>query len=202
VGPLKCRRAPQATAEEAERRPGLLHCRVEVTGVEAQAGDQQSFMEQVAHMLPLAQRLAYGMLQNAHECEDALQDASFKAWRAFPRLREGSDLRAWFLTIVAKECRQRRRSRWWSTLKVESPPARVSGGHAPGLGDDAAIELRRALNRIPNDMKMALVLRYYLDFSFEDIGRVMGVSAAAAKSRTHRALSRLRVEVPEVLADA
>ncbi len=94
MGPLKCRRAPQATAEEAERRPGLLHCRVEVTGVEAQAGDQQSFMEQVAHMLPLAQRLAYGMLQNAHECEDALQDASFKAWRAFPRLREGSDLRA------------------------------------------------------------------------------------------------------------
>jgi DNA-directed RNA polymerase specialized sigma24 family protein len=82
-------------------------------------------------------------------------------------------------------------------LRLECP-----GVHAPGLWDDAAIELRRALNRIPNDMKMALVLRYYLDFSFEDIGRVMGVSAAAAKSRTHRALSRLRVEVPEVLADA
>jgi RNA polymerase sigma factor (sigma-70 family) len=173
-----------------------------VTGVEAQAGGQHSFMEQVAHMLPLAQRLAYGMLQDANECEDALQDASFKAWRAFPRLREGSDLRSWFLTIVANECRQRRRSRWWSTLEVESPPARLSEDHAPGLGDDAAIELRRALNRIPSDMKMVLVLRYYLDFPFEDIGRVMGASAAAAKSRTHRALSRLRVEVPEVLADA
>lgn len=173
-----------------------------MTGVEVQAADQQSFMKQVALMLPLAQRLAYGMLQNAPEYEDALQDAYFKAWRAFPRLREGSDVRAWFLTIVANECRQRRRSRWWSTLKMESPPAGVSNRHGHGLVDEETIELRRALNRIPRDMKMALVLRYYLDFSFEDIGRVLGVSAAAAKSRTHRALSRLRVEVPEVLADA
>jgi RNA polymerase sigma-70 factor, ECF subfamily len=173
-----------------------------VTGVEVRAADQQWFMEQMALMLPLAQRLAYGMLQNAHECEDALQDAAFKAWRALPRLREGSDVRAWFLTIVANECRQRRRSRWWSTLKMDSPPAAVSNRHGQGLGDEDAIELRRALNRIPSDMKMALVLRYYLDFSFEDMGRVLGVSAAAAKSRTHRALSRLRVEIPEALADA
>jgi RNA polymerase sigma-70 factor (ECF subfamily) len=158
------------------------------------------FTDLVAPLLVAAQRLAYGMLQNAHESEDAVQEATFKAWRAFPRLRQDSDLRAWFLTIVANECRQRLRSRWWSILKVGVHPADLCEGRGPA--DEEAIELRRALNRIPTDMKLVLVLRYYLDLSFEDVGRMMGVSGPAAKSRTHRALSRLRVEIPELLSDA
>ena len=136
------------------------------------------------------------MLQNPHEAEDAVQEATFKAWRAGPRLREGGDLRAWFLTIVANECRQRRRNRWWSVLKLGDRQA----DHRAGDATDS-IDLRRALNRLPDQMKLAVVLRYYLDLPFEDVGRVLGVSGKAAKARVHRALTRLRVEVPEMLAD-
>jgi DNA-directed RNA polymerase specialized sigma24 family protein len=45
------------------------------------------------------------------------------------------------------------------------------------------------------------VLRYYLDLPFADMGRVLGITSAAAKLRTHRALRRLRLEVPEDLSD-
>src|SRR2546423_5418842 len=76
---------------------------------EALAG--RPFVELVAPLIPAAQRLAFGMLQNAHECEDAVQDATFKAWRAFPRFHEGSNIRAWFLTIVANACPHRPRTR-------------------------------------------------------------------------------------------
>jgi DNA-directed RNA polymerase specialized sigma24 family protein len=51
------------------------------------------------------------------------------------------------------------------------------------------------------EARLVLVLRYYIDLSFEEMGRILNVSPAAAKSRTHRALSRLRVEVPEMLTD-
>jgi RNA polymerase sigma-70 factor (ECF subfamily) len=64
------------------------------------------------------------------------------------------------------------------------------------------MDLRRAVARLPADMKLAIVLRYYLDLEFEDIGRVLGVSDKAAKARVHRALTRLRVDAGEMLNDA
>lgn len=150
-------------------------------------------------VIPTAQRLAYAMLQNEHESEDAVQEATFKAWRAFSRFREGSNFRAWFLTIVANECRQRRRNRWWSVLKLGD---RTADEHHRIMGDEIdASDLRQALKRLPDQMKLALVLRYYLDLPFEDVGRVLGVNGNAAKARVHRALSRLRVDVTEMTGD-
>jgi len=64
------------------------------------------------------------------------------------------------------------------------------------------MDLRHSLGKLPAQMKLAIVLRYYLDLPFDEVGRVLGVSEKAAKARVHRALVRLRVEVPEVNADA
>jgi RNA polymerase sigma-70 factor (ECF subfamily) len=153
----------------------------------------------VTPLVPAAQRLAFGMLQNRHECEDAVQEATFKAWRAFGRLRDQSNLRAWFLTIVANECRQRRRSRWWSLVRVAEPSEEVP---APASDGAVSMDLRRALARLPTDMRLVLVLRYYMDLPFNEVGRILGISAPAAKARVHRALARLRVDIPEVIGDA
>ena len=73
---------------------------------------------------------------------------------------------------------------------------------APRGLDGTSIDLRRAVARLPADMKLAIVLRYYLDLEFEDVGRVLGVSNKAAKARVHRALIRLRVDAGEMLNDA
>jgi RNA polymerase sigma-70 factor (ECF subfamily) len=158
--------------------------------------DRSAFLDLLMPLLPAAQRLAYAMLQNAHDAEDAVQEAAFKAWRGMDRFRGGSELRPWFLTIVANECRQRRRNRWWSVSKMADLPEIVSPG--PEADTDAA-ELRSALRRLPTNMRLTLVLRYYLDLPFAEIGRMLKCSPQAAKSRTHRALAKLRVEVPEEL---
>jgi RNA polymerase sigma-70 factor (ECF subfamily) len=178
--------------------------RIESSGVTAQdvlaaAHRDAAFADLVLPLVPPGQRLAFGMLQNAQEAEDAVQEATFKAWRAFPRFREGTNARAWFLTIVANECRQRRRSRWWSVVRP-APPAEP--GPAREGSSEAAMDLRRTLSRLPAEMKLAIVLRYYLDLPFDEVGGVLGVSDKAAKARVHRALARLRLEVPEELADA
>ena len=148
-------------------------------------------------LLPVGNRLAYAMLQNAHEAEDAVQEAAFKAWRAMDRFRGGSELRPWFLTIVANECRQRRRNRWWSVTKMADVPE--IGTPERDVDSDAA-ELRSALRRLPTNMRLTLVLRYYLDLPFDEIGRMLKCSPQAAKSRTFRALAKLRVEVPRELS--
>ena len=160
------------------------------------AGDRSGFLDLLLPLVPAGQRLAFAMLQNAHDAEDAVQEATLKAWRAVDRVREGSPLRPWFLTIVANECRQRRRNRWWSVTKMADLVEIASSG--PEANEDIA-ELRSALRRLPASMRLTLVLRYYLDLPFDEIGRVLKCSPQAAKSRTHRALAKLRVEVPEEL---
>lgn len=159
--------------------------------------DAAAFTDAIRPLLPLAHRLAYGMLRSSSEAEDAVQEAALKAWRALGRLRAGSELRPWFLKIVANQCREQRRNRWSSVLRQAE--VQVEGSVDPPEPGDS--ELREALFRLSHDQRLALVLRYYLDLSFEEVGAALGVSARAAKSRVHRALSRLRVEIPEVLDD-
>ena len=162
-------------------------------------GPGEEFVGRLLPLLPLAHRLAYGMLSDPDDAEDAVQEASLKAWRAFGQLRPDSDVKPWFLTIVANQCRSQRRNRWRSVVRRADLPVVVSDDPTAGSGD--ALELRRALGRLSHQQRLLLVLRYYLDLSFEEVGRTVGCSSKAAKSRVHRALVRLRIEVGEVLDD-
>ena len=149
-------------------------------------------------ILPAAYRLAVGLLRSAPEAEDAVQESVLKAWQHFGKFRPGSDLRPWLLTIVANECRRQRRSRWWSVIR--GPQGLEEQVDETGSMDTTAADLRRALYRLPHNQRLVVILRYYLDLSFEEIAQTIGVSEKAAKSRTYRALERLRLS-PDVSRD-
>jgi RNA polymerase sigma factor (sigma-70 family) len=154
------------------------------------AGDRSAFEDLVAPLVEPAYRLACGMLLDRDEAEDAVQEATLKAWLKLGSFRTDADPRPWFLTIVANHCRDLRRSRWWSVLRgvdtersrAEAPPEDLAGG----------LDLRRALAGLPVPERALLVLHYYLDLPLEEVARVLGVSPAAAKSRLYRVLRRLR----------
>jgi RNA polymerase sigma-70 factor (ECF subfamily) len=160
-------------------------------------GDEREFMLLLQPLLPAAHRLAVGMLRSQADAEDAVQNALLNAWRSFGRARRDSDLRPWLLTIVANECRHQRRSRWWSVIKGLG---RFDEPSSSQPGEDAAADLRRALYHLPHDQKLVVILRYYVDLSFEEVAQTLGISTKAAKSRTYRALERLRLS-PEVSTD-
>jgi RNA polymerase sigma-70 factor (ECF subfamily) len=137
------------------------------------------------------------MLRNEPEAEDAVQESVFKAWRSFGRFRRDAELRPWLFTIVANECRRQRRSPWWNVIKRPEPVE----AQAPNTPHHLAAEdLRFALYQLPHDQRLAVILRYYLDLPFKEVGQTLGISTKAAKSRTYRALERLRLS-PEVLTD-
>jgi RNA polymerase sigma-70 factor (ECF subfamily) len=125
--------------------------------------------------------------------EDAVQEASVKAWRNLRQLRgDESSLRPWFLSIVANECRMTRRRRWWSVVKqAEVEPQRSSDEPSQEMTTD----LRRAINKLSLDERLPLVLYFYLDLPLDEVARTLRVSPAAAKSRIYRAARRLRSDL-------
>src|SRR4030088_912220 len=76
---------------------------------DAKRGDEAAVTSLLRPLLEPAYRLAAGMLQDRQLAEDAVQEAAVKAWRKLHQLREGAEMRPWFLGIVANECRATRR---------------------------------------------------------------------------------------------
>ena len=146
-----------------------------------------AYDELVAVHMEAGYRVALAILRDPDEARDAVQDAAFKAWRRFDQLRDGRSARAWFLSIVANQCRTVSKSRWWSVLKVDPPEAQ---GRSVDIA--AAVDLRRALRRLGHDERLVLVLRYYLDMPFEEIATTLGITTKAARNRVERAVRRLR----------
>jgi RNA polymerase sigma-70 factor (ECF subfamily) len=154
----------------------------------AKAGDGRAFEELLVPVLEPAFRLAMTMLKDRAAAEDAVQDAALKAWRKLGGFREGSELRPWFLTIVANQCRSMRRTRWWGVVRLGELPRKAS----PDDRSAERLDLDVALDRLPQQQLLVLSLYYHLDLPIEEVARVLGCSPGAARLRIHRALAALR----------
>ena len=140
----------------------------------ARAGDLAAFEALVAPLIEPASQLARALLRDWHEAEDAVQEATFKAWRAVGRLHESTTSpRAWFLTIVANEARSRRRGRWWRVVRLAEPR---SDSTRPGPEEHVSlsVDLERAMGRLKEADRLILFMHFYLDLPLDEIGRVLG----------------------------
>lgn len=171
------------SAAVMEQRPQVL--------ARAAQGDADSFASLIEPLLDPAYRLAAVMLADRPSAEDAVQEASIKAWRKLRQLRgDVGSLRAWFLSIVANECRMTRRQRWWSVVK-SAEMERVEAT----TDRDAATDLHRALLKLSPDERLPLVLHFYLDLPLDETAKALRVSPAAAKARIYRAAKKLRADL-------
>jgi RNA polymerase sigma-70 factor (ECF subfamily) len=149
---------------------------------------EADFDSLVGPYLEAGYRTALAMLRNPDEANDAVQEAAFKAWRGMRHLRDADSARGWFLKIVANQCRSMRRTRWWSVVRM----ADVAGDtKAPADNSD----LERALSKLPPEDRLALFLHFYLDLPLDEVGTVLGLSPAGAKTRVYRAAKKLRPDL-------
>jgi RNA polymerase sigma factor (sigma-70 family) len=155
----------------------------------AQRGDESAFDLLLEPLYDHGYRLACAMLHDHSQAEDAVQEAALRAWQKVGQLRDAADMRPWFLSIVANQCRTVRRSRWWSVVRGEAPEI---AGAAP---DDAlleGIELRKALRAMDENKRLILVLHWYLDLPLDEMAAVVGIGVHAAESRLLRATQELK----------
>ena len=160
----------------------------------ALTGDQACFERLIEPHIAVGYRLAAAMLSDAGHAEDAVQDATLRAWRSIGQLRSSTHVRGWFLAIVANRSRSIRGARWWSVIRL---PETRSGAPNPTDAADQREDLSRALARLSPDERAAVFLRFYEDLTSGEVGEALGITATAARSRIHRALQRLRVDLAE-----
>ncbi len=145
----------------------------------------------------LAFRAAFVITGDAAEAEDAAQDAFVKAYRSLKRFRPGAPFRPWLMTIVANEARNRRKAagrraslalRAADEMEKEDPIS----PEASVVAEERRSELMKELEGLREEDRVVISCRYFLGLSEAETAAALGCAKGTVKSRTSRALGRLR----------
>ena len=151
----------------------------------------------VARYTLRAHRAAW-LLGSGEDADDVVQEAFVKAFRSLPKFRAGEPFAPWLLSIVANETKnltRSRRRRAALAMRVSTAGPAESAADGPVdrvLAAERRAVLLAAVNVLPDRERQAVVCRYFLDLSEAETARVLGWPLGSVKSRTFRALNRLR----------
>jgi RNA polymerase sigma-70 factor (ECF subfamily) len=178
--------------------------------------DQMTFEALLKPVLPVASRTALHFTRNAADAEDAVQQASLQAWRAFQTFEEGTNFRAWFLRIVTNVCRTEFRRRRRSPLgpSLDEPeigealmPAEVTREHSDPLPDARFVdqldgeEIAAALANLPEEYRVVATLYFMDDLSYQEIAEVVDRPIGTVRSRLHRGRKMLTQRLWELAVE-
>ena len=132
----------------------------------------------------------------AAEAEDCYQETWIAALRAYPRLRDGSNLRGWILTVAHRKALDHLRSARRRAEPVGDALERLAGEDAGVLTEarDGVPEVWAAVRALPPKQRTAIALRYLAGSSHAEIATVMQTSEEAARRSVLEGLRRLRRE--------
>jgi RNA polymerase sigma factor (sigma-70 family) len=158
----------------------------------ALGGDLDAYSVLVAKYTLRAHRAAF-LLGAGEESDDVVQEAFVKAFRHLSRFRVGEPFGPWLLRIVTNETKNLTRSRRRrAALALRLPSAQSSGPADEFLAAEQRAQLVAAVNALPDTERRVLVCRYFLDLSEAETAQVLEWPLGSVKSRTSRALNRLR----------
>lgn len=172
----------------------------EVLIQQARKGSQQAFSQLVQRHQGSVYSLCYRMVGNPAEAEDLAQEAFLRLYRSLDSFKAGGRLRPWLHRITANVCMDQLRRRREATLPLDELMASENGPSThrrDELPEDAylsretRLDVQQALLRLPGEYRVALVLRYLEDLSYQEIAEALGVTLSTVETRIFRAKKML-----------
>jgi RNA polymerase sigma-70 factor (ECF subfamily) len=157
------------------------------------AGDQDAFSGLVDRYKDAVQSLAYRMLNNTTEAEDVTQETFVRAYTQLSTYKPAHKFSTWLLSIASHLSIDQLRRRRFLALPLEDVPFlewivdRGTGPEQSALAGEQQDEVQDYLQRLPAKYRAVLVLRYWHDFSYEEIATALNLTPALVKARLHRA---------------
>ena len=160
---------------------------------EVQAGDERAFGTLVDRYLETAYATALSVLRDAHDAEDAVQNAFIRALERIDQLKPGSPFGPWFYRVLRSTCLNLRRREALRTH--EEIPVSAAGGRDPE--SDLHRELTRhkvmtALAELPEMQRLAVTLYDLEGYSHQEIAEILGIAVGTSRAHVHHARRALR----------
>lgn len=163
----------------------------------AQAGDMVAWEALMRRYETAVFRLAYLILHDPAEADDAAQEAFIRAYRYLDRVDGSQPLRPWLLRVTRNVAinRQRSLSRYWAMTRrfLQTATLVDDASHAEQLAQqNEAAQLRQAVQQLNAKGRDVIYLRYFLELSEAETAVILDIPKGTVKSRLSRALEKLR----------
>ncbi len=164
---------------------------------QARRGDLKAFAQLVAVYQGPVFNLAYRMLGNAVEAEDAVQETFIRVYTKLHTYQPERKLSSWVFSIASHYCIDRLRQRRGAAFSLDEEPvaatlpARTPGPEELAQRAEARDEVQRLVEQLAPAYRVPVILRYWHDLSYAEIADVLGLTVQAVKSRLHRARLQL-----------
>ncbi len=173
-----------------------------------QAGDKTAFdllVRKYQHkIIALIGRYVYDF----HEAQDVAQETFIKAYRALPKFRGDSAFYTWLYRIAINTAKNHLVSRGRKPVDVDDAQFFEGDHQLKDIAtpenelykDELDLVIKRTLNKLPEDLRMALTLREFEGMSYDEIARVMDCPVGTVRSRIFRARETLDKEIMPLMA--
>ena len=147
------------------------------------------FSREIEKLGPTLFRVAFAILRNRTDCEDAAQNAVLKAYRNLDTLKERRNFKTWLIRILKNEC--------FDTLKRHRPTVDVAEQELSYEMAVPDLDLNRAFDALSPEERLTITLYYYEGYDTREIARLTEVSEGTVRSRLSRGRSSLRAMLQE-----
>ncbi|NLG97571.1 MAG: sigma-70 family RNA polymerase sigma factor [Chloroflexi bacterium] len=159
---------------------------------QALEGDDSAFANIVETYQRPVYNLCYRMLGDPIDAEDAAQETFWRAYQNLRRYDQRRSFPTWLLSIAAHYCIDQQRKRRLPILSMDILPEEDAPDVAPGPEKlvselEESSQMRKLLDKLGPKDRAAIILRYWYDFSEEEIASSLSLTVSAVKSRLHRA---------------
>jgi len=178
-------------------------------------GDQQAFGLLIEMHQDKVYNLAFRILQNAEEADDAAQEAFFKVWQALPNFRGDAKFSTWLYRIVHNHCLNRLRANKSNprTVSVETSYddegeerdilTNIAGdeGDNPSLqfeGQEQREVIWNQIDALPAKYRAIIAMYYSDELSYEEIAEVLDIPVGTVKTHLYRAKAQLKTRLTEL----
>lgn len=164
----------------------------------AQSGDRQkleAFESQALEFSHQLFRVALRLARNRDRAEDLVQETYLQAWRSFERFQQGTNLRAWLFKIMFNVFYSGLRKQRLTLVSTEEAVAETLAYDPPTPQDLTDEDVLGALERLPRDYQIPVVLADVEELSYREIADALEIPIGTVMSRLHRGRKLLRTEL-------
>jgi RNA polymerase sigma-70 factor (ECF subfamily) len=180
-----------ATAEAATAEAAIIE--------QVRAGNQAAFAALVGCYEKPVHHLCLRMLGDASDAEDAAQETFLRAYLQIATYDPARSFKTWLMSIASHHCIDRLRRRRTTLVSLDDEPlVQALGLRSPmqspeeaAVSGEQARRVQRALTHLPAETRTVVTLRYWGEYTCEEIAEATGASVNAVKSRLHRARAAL-----------